>query len=392
VGIRQLVKFRQARALAFFEENLDKVDWAELSGNEILTESFVLKHMDKIDWFNLSHNEAISENFVRHHIDRFDLEELSGRKTLSLEFFEYYYHRLYTAEMAKNIAIPWSFISEHFEDFDHEEYWPGICLKPYIPLNVLEENVDKLSWLHLCKNPTIPLKFFEQHMDQLCWSTLTANEGVPLEFLERHLDKIYWASIGQRLDLTHEFIVEHIEKIIVFPDGIFMSLGFRHVSPETLTFLKKVFEEKFSDPAGPLAKSLESAGMSDSLADVISASLKGVEVMQEDNAEYKLSFGSHKGTLPASKAKSLIPAISNFESFPIELFRKHKQWIDWAKLSRNQFDTMTLFRETRAVSRESNVRRPKQKIIFRTHPLLDQQRAPRFPAVSVEEIENYARS
>lgn len=151
---------------AFFEQNLEIVDWKYLSQNTSLPEWFFEKYIDKVDWEGISKNTSLSEEFFERHIDRVNWFWLVKNKAIS-------------------------------EDF-------------------VERNMNKIPNMYLIMlsmNPSLSEEFFERHMNIVHWNYLSENPSITEAFLEKYSDKVDWAKVWNNPSISEEFAKKHFTKI-----------------------------------------------------------------------------------------------------------------------------------------------------------------------------------
>jgi len=81
----------------FIREFHDKVDWFQISRFQKLSEGFIIKEFKdkgKIYWFNISIGQKLSEDFIRKFQDKVNWENISCFQDLSDEFIEEFKDKL----------------------------------------------------------------------------------------------------------------------------------------------------------------------------------------------------------------------------------------------------------------------------------------------------------
>lgn len=233
---------------SFFEEYIDSVDWRLLCLNPGIPMEFFEKHLKKLHWASLASNHSLTPDFLhryRMYFQSFDLYSnpytpLSEIRSIKYNESGHHWSRnvhitveelrerheasLSTESYRVSQKIDWVSLCSNPNSklmpfiLEHEDYieWRPISGNPYVPIELLERNVDKIDWLNLSRNEGIPVEFFAKHKDKLVWSMISSNRNVPLEFLmdPEMKDQISWERIfGHSPFITAEFIDTYKEHI-----------------------------------------------------------------------------------------------------------------------------------------------------------------------------------
>lgn len=90
-----------------------------------------------------------------------------------------------------------------------KEKWSQIS-KDETKIDLIKQNMDKVSWFNLCQNPAA-INIIEENLDKVCWYTLSKNPKA-IHILEKNIDKIDWGSLSGNPNAIH-LLEKNIDKI-----------------------------------------------------------------------------------------------------------------------------------------------------------------------------------
>jgi hypothetical protein len=192
---------RNPNAGQLLEQNIDQIDWENLSSNSSprairILEQHILHplhslHSDKINWSYLSSNPG-AVDLLKKHQANVHWRELAGNPCpRAIHLLEHYVtyrpKETYKPEYSREV---WDILSEN----------PSA-------IHILEANPDKIDWYGLSENPRA-IHLLEKNLDKIDWFGLSTNPAA-LPILEKNLDKINWAGLHWN---KHPKAMELLEK------------------------------------------------------------------------------------------------------------------------------------------------------------------------------------
>lgn len=232
---------------SFFEENLDKVIWENLSQNWELPLTFFQKHLDKVNWKALCGNIGIPSSFFESLSDESKLywSTLSGNSSVSVSFFEKHVDEIDWDGISENTGIPLSsqgiaFLEKHvarslidpvLQAGLDKINWTKLCENPSVPISFFGKYLDKIEWDEFRKNPNVPVSFFEDILSKkirckngwslskkIVWPALCMNLGIPLSFFRKHRQKIHWGMLSLNNNIPVSFLMKNKDKKLDWSD------------------------------------------------------------------------------------------------------------------------------------------------------------------------------
>jgi hypothetical protein len=176
-------------AIKLLEKNQDKIKWAQLSGNPNAID-LLEKNPDNINWFRLSSNVNAIHLFEAN-VNRVHWNIVNQNKN-AFSFIKKYPHKTDISLFMMNKCNDW-------------------C---DVPLDYIEENIDKIDWFYLSANPNA-IHLLELNQDKICWSMLSNNENA-MHLLEKNQDKInsYWLSSNPSIFVLNYELLKNRMNII----------------------------------------------------------------------------------------------------------------------------------------------------------------------------------
>lgn len=139
---------RNRNAIGILNKNIDKIDWDVISANPMAI-GILNENLDKINWEMASDNYNIMYiNTLWDNLDKLDWEILSANPG-AIEILLYNFHKISWPNLCENPEAIW--ILE-----DNKEYidWDILSTNPYAS-RILEQFPDKINWFYLSANPCI---------------------------------------------------------------------------------------------------------------------------------------------------------------------------------------------------------------------------------------------
>jgi hypothetical protein len=220
----------------FLEEHYDdypeNIFWNRISRNIFLTPEFIEKYIDKSwDWTYISRESYISIEFITKHINKpWDFKYILYNKNITLEFFEKYFDNKEIIYILQNENYNSKIIINIVEKYPFYQYnWYKLSFSPYITLDFLIKNFDKLSLSKVLQNSIyiidianyyryeiikhLNLKGILVILDDNYINKLSNNHNITIEFIENNLDIINFYYISQyNNNITSTFIDKYIDK------------------------------------------------------------------------------------------------------------------------------------------------------------------------------------
>lgn len=134
-----------------FEEFQDKVDWAEISERQKLSEEFIEKFRDKVDWYLISLNQKLSEQFIEKFQDKIISEWVITYNKLSEEFIIKHQEKI-SFKNLKNYkdSIGYKFLNHIYQNYQYDLF---DFLKQNLDLKkICEEIEQRYSRLFIFEN------------------------------------------------------------------------------------------------------------------------------------------------------------------------------------------------------------------------------------------------
>lgn len=258
IGYNPLIDFE----CKFLNENLDKWDWYELSGNLDIPYSFLKNHTDKIVWSNLCYKKDMPLEFIENHYNEIqcigsdfpesfiehalitdtlkhliNFSDLCDRDDLSVEFYEKHLDQLDWKALCENENIPNSFFEKYIKHKKYKHFMNWHNLSKRFPLHLLEKNLDKINWYSIGLNPNLTINFIEKYdnvdwnyrslyqneslpisyfeklvnEDKMDWQIICVNENIPISFFEKYIDKIDFHFLSENKNIPYTFFISKIE-------------------------------------------------------------------------------------------------------------------------------------------------------------------------------------
>jgi hypothetical protein len=63
--------------MLYNKDNINDIDWLDVSVNQELSENFMREFQDKVDWGIISAQQNLSEDFIREFQDKVDWDNIS---------------------------------------------------------------------------------------------------------------------------------------------------------------------------------------------------------------------------------------------------------------------------------------------------------------------------
>ena len=140
----------------YIENNIDKINWYNLTNTQKLSEDFIRKFKDKVNWFHISVNQKLSEDFIREFKDE----------------------------------INWIIISESQK----------------LSENFIREFKDKVDWVYISYSQKLSEDFIREFQDKLNWKYISESQKLSENFIREFKDKIDWYIISKHQILSKNFI------------------------------------------------------------------------------------------------------------------------------------------------------------------------------------------
>jgi len=139
----------------FIRNNLDSVDWIEISQNQNLNENLIREFKDYVDWTIVSICQKLSEDFIREFQDRIDWFGISQYQRLSENFIREFHDKVCWWNISENQELKSEKFFIEFKDkieFGHLLFKLNYPFK-MIPYFIFSSNPRKIkSKFNLFKN------------------------------------------------------------------------------------------------------------------------------------------------------------------------------------------------------------------------------------------------
>lgn len=162
-----------------FHENLNSLNWENISMNESLPVEFFREHVHLIDWYHIGWNYTLPTEFFREYADKLNWEVLSNNPAIPIDLLDKYIENLDWGGIARNTSIPIEFIESHIDQFETPREW------------------KKLS-KNLCKRSPPPIEFMKRHESKISWYDISFMKKIPIEVadhFEHQLEDHIWRRI-----------------------------------------------------------------------------------------------------------------------------------------------------------------------------------------------------
>jgi hypothetical protein len=214
---------------SFWEKYLvphPKFDLAAATQNRTLPVSILYGHENEI-WSDdqlreyVICNPAIPDWFLRDNID----EVLSdGGEVLLLAahvrvglIFVFFDMKHDTFPLQNNRNVPFTFIQRELSG--HLD-WGCLSRNLSVPIELFEQNLDKLNWREISSNPSISEEFYLQHIENLNWFFISCNISAPERLYRMYFQQIDWNSVSMNRGISEEFCEEFYEQLKKYPNSL----------------------------------------------------------------------------------------------------------------------------------------------------------------------------
>lgn len=140
-----------------------RIDWADISRNEKLTENFMREHAKKIKWDSICSYQKLSESFIEEFIDKINWYEISIWQILSEDFMRKYQDKIDWREISKYQKLSNDFICEFKDKVD----WNYICAFQKLSNECMRTCKDYLFWENVYIYQEFDQNFKEEFKDKL---------------------------------------------------------------------------------------------------------------------------------------------------------------------------------------------------------------------------------
>jgi len=264
IGYNNKIKFN----CDFLEENIDNLNWIELTKNKYIPFNFLSKYQDYISWEFFCYRQDIPISFISDHLNEINwdhsdfpeefIEEImktknekklnwniiSQSKNISVDFYEKYINKLNWYLICENETIPYTFFEKYSR---HPIYYKRIDYinlseNPNIPLLFFENNLNYIDWDSLTAHKNLSVEFIEKY-NHLYWdfSQLSRNEGLPLSFFQKNHNKIDWNNFSSNQTIPLWYFEENKNKL-----NYFILSGNENIP---YTFYIPIIENFLNDPS-----------------------------------------------------------------------------------------------------------------------------------------------
>ncbi len=124
----------------YIRSNIDKVNWYDISRNQILSEDFIREFQDKVNWAVISYKQKLNENFIREFQDRVHWRYISSNQKLTTNFIRKFKNR-----------INWTLITCHQN----------------LNTKFIKEFQDKVDWYFISRNQKLSKNFMKEFKDKI---------------------------------------------------------------------------------------------------------------------------------------------------------------------------------------------------------------------------------
>ena len=168
-------------SINLLENNLKYINWELLSENTE-AKDLIEKNLSKINWKRLSKNPSML-HILEKHESKIDLENLAFNKNPNAEKILRKYNKYW-----------YKYHDTDYIDENNLSSYRLFTPNPII-LNVLENNLDRISNISLSKNPNA-ISLLEKYPNIIDWNSFSSNPN-GIELLEKNKDKINWYYFSQ---------------------------------------------------------------------------------------------------------------------------------------------------------------------------------------------------
>lgn len=184
---------------------LDWIDYSKLateplSGNSNVSAIDLLiykinknrKNLQQLDWNYISANRnPVAIELLKDNMDKIDWTELSGNPC-AMKLLKANMYRIHWGMLSKN---PSDEAIELLKAHMHKICWTKLSENPHpAAIELLKANVDKINWHGLSqnRNPSI-LELLKANITRIHWNELSRNPNIAaIEILKENMDRIDW--------------------------------------------------------------------------------------------------------------------------------------------------------------------------------------------------------
>jgi hypothetical protein len=198
--------------IEFIEKYIDKlnknINISFYRNNKQLKDDFYEKYKDILEWRYICLLD-LSEAFFERNLEYINWSVFSSNRYISVGFFEKYISMLDWNSICRNESIPCSF----FELYSHKLDWEVISENPNITVDFIKKYINRMNFAPLCRR-NLPEEFFEEHFGLVSFSILCENVYISEAFLLRHkIRDRHWDILMYNKSISEKFIKDNITRL-----------------------------------------------------------------------------------------------------------------------------------------------------------------------------------
>ncbi len=187
------------------EEEIDKVNWEEVSYDKKLSEYFIKKYSNKVNWNFISKYQELSEKLIEKYSDKVNWYFISQYQKMSEPFIEKFADEVNWGELSYNKKLSEDFI----EKYSDKVNWKYISIYQKLSEEFIEKFSDKVNWDFISKYQKLSESFIEKYSDKVNWYSICKYQKLSETFIEKHSNKVVWYYISKYQKLSPEFMGKH---------------------------------------------------------------------------------------------------------------------------------------------------------------------------------------
>ncbi|MEG1141780.1 MAG: hypothetical protein RSE41_04955 [Clostridia bacterium] len=191
-------------------ENLDQINWSNLSYDYKLSEEFIRHFKDKVYWPYISYKQNLSESFIEEFEDKIEFESISVLyNKFSLEFIRKYKNKISWDYLSYAVNLPYSFIKEFSDLLD----WKEVSTNTVLSEDIMRAYSDKIHWPRICKYQHLYEGFIREFKRKVHWDDISYNQKLSENFIREFKDEVNWEIISEKQCLSEDFIREFKDRV-----------------------------------------------------------------------------------------------------------------------------------------------------------------------------------
>lgn len=217
--------YKQYRVIKLFQQNLDKINWIELTMNKVISEDFIDQNAKNIRWDYIYLNESLNDEFYERHCGKIDWYIKSSyagngnnnhiiRYQYEGDFIKFYQEKNIEINKFNNCSCNedatlddhcfkckiWRQTLTNRRDYMKKDKqkqgdFSSLYRSIKLDMNHIENNINNMNWDSFCKYANIDTKFFDKYQDKIVWNAFSSNTNIDPSYYQKHANKLKWYEV-----------------------------------------------------------------------------------------------------------------------------------------------------------------------------------------------------